>query len=63
MAKGYEEYLDEDEACLECGELNYMPSKTPGLCHGCWDDLYCHENRFEQQEQVEELQHYHHLIT
>lgn len=53
MAKGYEEYFDEDECCLECGEPDFESSKTPGLCKECHDDLYTGRNRFEDQEIIE----------
>lgn len=27
-----------EEGCLECGEINYKPSKIPGLCLECLID-------------------------
>jgi len=30
-----EEYWFEDECCMNCGELNYQPSRVPGLCKDC----------------------------
>ena len=36
MAKGEEySYWDEDDACLNCGEPDYAPSKVEGLCKDC----------------------------
>ena len=38
MAKDFEDYMFEDEACLNCGELNYKPSQIPGVCRECMLD-------------------------
>jgi hypothetical protein len=35
MAKDFEEFLDEDECCLECGEIAYTQSKILGVCMDC----------------------------
>lgn len=35
MAKQFEDFLDEDECCLNCGEFAYSQSKTPGICKSC----------------------------
>lgn len=32
--------LYEDEGCFECGELNYSPSKTVGICFDCANEFY-----------------------
>jgi hypothetical protein len=42
MAKDWEEFLDEDECCLNCGEMNYIPSRTPGICVECVAELTSH---------------------
>jgi hypothetical protein len=39
VAKDWEDYLDEDECCLNCGEIDFQPSKTPGVCLDCMADL------------------------
>lgn len=39
MARDFEDYPEEDECCLECGEIAYTPSKTRGICKECWDEL------------------------
>jgi hypothetical protein len=52
VARDFEDWLDEDECCLECGEIDYAMSKTPGLCVDCWNDLYTHQDRFEEAEQA-----------
>lgn len=40
MAKKFEDLMDEDEACLNCGEMHYHVSKTSGLCLECTNELY-----------------------
>jgi hypothetical protein len=35
VAKDFEDYMFEDECCLNCGEIDYTPSKTPGICSDC----------------------------
>lgn len=35
MAKDFEDYMFEDECCLNCGELDFEPSKIPGVCREC----------------------------
>ena len=40
MSKIYsEERWDEDDACIECGELLVEESKVPGLCQQCYEDM------------------------
>lgn len=39
MARDFEEFLDEDECCLECGEIAYTQSKILGVCMDCADSL------------------------
>jgi len=39
MAKDFEEFLDEDECCLECGEIAYTQSKILGVCMDCANDF------------------------
>lgn len=39
MARDFEEFLDEDECCLECGEISYTQSKILGVCMDCADSL------------------------
>lgn len=39
MARDFEDYPEEDDCCLECGEISYTASKTPGICFDCWDEL------------------------
>lgn len=38
MSRQFEDLLDEDECCLNCGELDYRPSKIMGLCFDCFSD-------------------------
>lgn len=38
MAKDFEEYMFEDDCCLNCGELDYEPSRIPGVCRDCMID-------------------------
>jgi NMD protein affecting ribosome stability and mRNA decay len=38
MSRQFEDLLDEDECCLNCGELDYRPSKIMGLCFDCFTD-------------------------
>ncbi len=39
MAKGEEyELWDEDDACMNCGDIDYRPSSVPGLCADCKND-------------------------
>jgi hypothetical protein len=38
MSRQFEEFLDEDECCLNCGELDFRPSKIMGLCFSCFYD-------------------------
>ena len=35
IAGNFEEFLDEDECCLECGEIAYTQSKILGVCMDC----------------------------
>lgn len=44
MARQFEDLLDEDECCLECGTFNYRASRVDGLCIHCL-------NREETQEE------------
>lgn len=39
MARDFEDFLDEDECCLNCGEIDYVPSKTMGVCIDCRNEL------------------------
>lgn len=55
MAKGYEEYFDEDECCLECGEPNFEASKIPGVCYDCYIDLH---TGVDEREIADELVEY-----
>jgi hypothetical protein len=50
MAKDFEEYMFEDECCLNCGELNYIPSRTPGVCRECMIDNSGAERTLENVE-------------
>ena len=34
MAKE-KDWLEEEQGCAECGELDYTSSKVPGLCVNC----------------------------
>ena len=38
MSRQFEDLLDEDECCLNCGELDFKPSKIMGLCITCFKD-------------------------
>jgi len=38
MSKQFEDFLDEDECCLNCGELDFKPSKIMGLCQDCFNN-------------------------
>jgi hypothetical protein len=38
MSRQFEEFLDEDECCLNCGEIDYTPSKVMGICKFCAAD-------------------------
>jgi len=49
MARDFEEFLDEDECCLNCGEIDYNPSKTMGICMDCHDELMTGE--FSQSDE------------
>lgn len=53
MAKDWEDYLDEDECCLNCGEIDFQPSKTPGVCLNCMADL---TSGFEEELELIEQQ-------
>ena len=49
MPKEYEDFIDdEDECCLNCGEIDYTPSKTMGLCLECFAD----PNRVFEDDQL-----------
>ena len=39
MARSFEDWMDEDEACLNCGETHFHQSKTPGICTECAGEL------------------------
>ena len=47
VARDFEDFLDEDECCLECGEIDYTPSKTIGICLDCWAELTHQESKIE----------------
>jgi hypothetical protein len=38
MSRQFEDFIDEDECCLNCGEIAYTPSKTMGICQDCFND-------------------------
>jgi len=38
MSRQFEDLLDEDECCLNCGELDFKASKIMGLCINCFKD-------------------------
>jgi len=39
MGSQWEDYLDEDEACLNCGSVPFHQSKTLGICQECADEF------------------------
>lgn len=39
MATDWISWMDEDETCLNCGELNFHQSKTLGICLECAYEL------------------------
>ena len=38
MSRQFEDFMDEDECCLNCGEIAYTPSKVMGICKDCAAD-------------------------
>jgi len=44
MSKQFEDMFGEDECCLNCGEMNYKPSKIIGLCKECFLNSMIVEN-------------------
>jgi len=48
MARDFEEFLDEDECCLECGEIAYTQSKILGVCMDCADSLMARDTGLEK---------------
>lgn len=50
MAKGYEDDIWEDDACLECGATHYHESKTPGICVECYNDLKEEGHRLDNRD-------------
>lgn len=38
MSRQFEDLLDEDECCLNCGEPDFKASKIMGLCIDCFKD-------------------------
>lgn len=42
MAREWEDEMFEDEACLECGDVDYNESKLPGICLDCYNSLTRH---------------------
>lgn len=45
MAKGEDgELWDEDDACMNCGDVDYRKSSVPGLCYDCKNDPITEED-------------------
>jgi hypothetical protein len=52
MSRDFEDDFNDDNACFECGEINYVRSKTPGICFECWDFLHSMTNEQELPEDL-----------
>jgi hypothetical protein len=54
MPRDFEDDFNDDNACFECGEIDYARSKTPGICFDCWDFLHTH-SMFNSEESSQEF--------
>jgi len=51
MASNWVDWMDEDEACSNCGEVFFHQSKTLGICLECASELLARS--FQDNESFE----------